>query len=70
MTPLLLKLYMSRLGEAAAPLRARVDGQVAAMLAYVQTELADAPFLAGGELSVADIMMSFPLEAADARGGA
>ncbi len=69
MTPLLLKLYMGRLGEAAAPLRARVDGQIAAMLTYVQTELADAPFLAGGELSVADIMMSYPLEAAAARSG-
>ena len=69
MTPLLLKLYLSRLGEAAAPLRARVDEQTLAMLAYVQAELADAPFLAGGELSMADIMMSFPLEAASARGG-
>ena len=69
MTPLLLKLYMSRLGAAADPLRARVDGQITAMLAYVQTELADSPFLAGGELSVADIMMSYPLEAASARAG-
>ena len=39
------------------------------MLAYVNAELGDAPFLAGGELSVADIMMSFPLEAAAARAG-
>ncbi len=69
MTPLLLTLYMSRLGEAAAPLRERVDGQIAAMLGYLEAELGDAPFLAGGELSVADIMMSYPLEAADARVG-
>ncbi len=69
MTPLLLKLYLSRLGEAAAPLLSRVDAQIAGMLAYVEGELGDAPFLAGGELSVADIMMSFPLEAAQARSG-
>ena len=69
MTPLLLRLYMSRLGDAAAPLRERVDGQIGAMLAYVEAELADAPFLAGGELSIADIMMSYPLEAAAARAG-
>ena len=67
MTPLLLRLYMSRLGEAAAPLRARIEEQIGAMLAYVNAELGDAPFLAGGELSVADIMMSYPLEAAAAR---
>lgn len=70
MTPLLLKLYLNRLGDAAAPLRDRVDGQIAAILDYVQDELGDAPFLAGGELSIADIMMSFPLEAALSRGGA
>ena len=70
MTPLLLKLYVNRLGEAAAPLRDRVDGQIAAILGYVQAELGDAPFFAGGELSIADIMMSFPLEVAFARGGA
>ena len=69
MTPLLLQLYLSRLGEAAAPLRQRIDGQIAAMLAYVAGELGDAPFLAGGELSIADIMMSYPLEAASARAG-
>ena len=69
MTPLLLKLYLSRLGEAAAPLLPRVDAQIAALLAYVEADLGDAPFLAGGELSIADIMMSYPLEAAAARSG-
>ena len=69
MPPLMLKLFLSRLGEGAAPLLARVDGQIATMLGYVHDELADAPFLAGAELSVADIMMSYPLEAAAARAG-
>ena len=70
MTPLLLKLYLTRLGDPAAPLMARVNDQIGAMLTHVQAELGEAPYLAGGELSVADIMMSFPLEAALARGGA
>jgi glutathione S-transferase len=68
MTPLLLKLYLSRLGEAAAPLSARVDKQIEAMLAYLEGELT-APFFMGEEIAAPDVMMSFPLEAAAARGG-
>ncbi len=70
MTPLLLKLYARRIGDAASAVMARADSQIAIILGYVQAELGDGPFLAGGELSVADIMMSYPLEAALARGGA
>lgn len=70
MTPLLLKLYFSRMGDAAAPMMPRIDGQIGAMLSYVENELADRSFMAGSDLSIADIMMSFPLEAAAARGGA
>ena len=69
MTPLLLKLYLSRMGDAAEPLLARVDGQIAALLAYVEGEVGTGPFLVGDNLTIADIQMSFPLEAATARGG-
>ena len=69
MPPLLLKLYASRMGEVAAPLSKRADEQIADWLTAVEAVLATAPFLAGEALSVADIMMSFPLEAAMARGG-
>ena len=68
MTPLLLKLYLSRMGEAAAPVIARVDQQIAGLLAYVEGAL-DTPYFLGDALSGADIQMSFPLEAAAARGG-
>jgi glutathione S-transferase len=70
MPPLLLKLYFSRMGEGAAPMVARADQQIGAMLTFVDSSLIETPFLAGESLSVADIMMSFPLEAAVARGGA
>ena len=69
MMPLLLKLYLGRMGEGAGPLLARVDGQMRAHLDYVEAELGDAPFLLGDALTGADIQMSFPLEASAARGG-
>jgi len=70
MPPLLLKLYFSRMGEGAAPMVAQVDQQIGAILTFVSASLHETPFLAGKSLSVADIMMSFPLEAAVARGWA
>jgi glutathione S-transferase len=39
-------------------------------LDYLETELAQRPWFAGQEISAADIMMSFPLEAAASRAGA
>ncbi len=67
MLPLMLKLYISRLGDDGAPLRPRVKQQLSEMLDYVEAELRDGPYLAGGEVSTADIMMSYPLEATAAR---
>jgi glutathione S-transferase len=37
---------------------------------FVEAELARSPWFAGEEFSAADVMMSFPLEAAGARGDA
>ena len=68
MTPLLLKLYAGRMGEAGAPLAERADSQLALLLGYVEDEIGDAPFLTGDALTAADVQMSFPLEAAAARG--
>lgn len=68
MPPLLLKLYLSRLGEAAAPLLARVDVQLNGILDFMEADLNGAYF-AGDEFSAADIQMSFPLQAAAARAG-
>jgi glutathione S-transferase len=67
MTPLVLKLWSNRIAD--DRLRRRADEQTADILAFAAAELADAPFFAGGELSEADIMMSFPLELAAALTG-
>ena len=69
MPPLLLKLHALRLGAAAAPMLARVDAQLADLLGFVEAELGEAPWFLGEAFSAADIQMSFPLEAAAARGG-
>ena len=63
MLPLLLKLYVSRLGEAGAPLAPRIDSELANHLGYVNASLADREWLVGGELSGADVQMSFVGEA-------
>ncbi len=64
MLPLMLRLYTSRLGEAAAPLGPRIDSELANHLGYVDRSLAGREFLVGDSLTGADIQMSFVGEAA------
>ena len=82
MTPLLLKLIFSAIPKR-APFLARgvargiskamnanmIDPQLAAHTAYWEAELTRSAWFAGDAFSAADIMMSFPVEAARARGG-
>jgi glutathione S-transferase len=83
MPPLLLKLVFRRVETAPVPFFVRpvakgiagkvqqsfVDPQIALHLAYLEGELAKADWFGGADFSVADMVMSFPLEAAAARGG-
>lgn len=69
MAPMLLKLVLRKLGPLGWPARPYVDGQIALHLDYLENELKDRPWFAGEEFSAADVMMSFPLEVATARGG-
>ncbi|MGH6649603.1 MAG: glutathione S-transferase family protein [Sphingopyxis sp.] len=69
MTPIILDLYLGRLGEAAAPVKPRIDEQLGAHFAYLEGELNDAGHFIGDSLSAGDIMLSFPAEVA-AMGGA
>lgn len=68
MLPLLLHLYVSRLGEAGAPLWPRIESEIANHLGYVDASLSGRPWLLGDEFSAADIQMSFVGEAAGAYG--
>ena len=64
MLPLMLKLYTSRLGDAAAPLGPRIKSELANHLGYVNRALESREFLVGDSLTGADIQMSFVGEAA------
>jgi glutathione S-transferase len=64
MLPLLLKLYTARLGDAAAPLKPRIDSELANHLGHVERALRDREWLVGNTLSGADVQMSFVGEAA------
>ena len=82
MTPLLLKLIFGQIPKR-VPLLARpvargiargmnermIDPQLAAHTAYWEAELARSDWFAGDAFSAADIMMSFPVEAAGSRLG-
>ena len=66
MLPLLLNLYASRLGEAAAPVRPRIDSEMANHLGFVDGALRNRQYLVGDTLTGADIQMSFVGELAGA----
>ena len=66
MLPLMLALYTSRLGAAAAPLQPRIESEIANHLGYMEGALADRPYFAGQDFTAADIQLSFILEGADA----
>ncbi|MDB5881930.1 MAG: glutathione S-transferase [Ramlibacter sp.] len=83
MPPLLLKLIFDRIKQARMPFFAKpiargiaqrtLDGfvlpQVKTHLDYLESELSERPWFTGEEFTVADVQLSFPIEAARARGG-
>ncbi|MFN3960845.1 MAG: glutathione S-transferase family protein [Parvularculaceae bacterium] len=82
MPPLVLTLMLGRMETAPMPFFAKpiakrltgavrqgyLDHTIAALFGHLDAELAKSPFLAGNDLTGADIMMSFPAEAALQRG--
>ena len=68
MLPLMLNLYVSRLGEAGAPLQPRIDSETANHLGYLDSHLKNRSFLMGETFTGADIQMSFVAEIAGAYG--
>jgi glutathione S-transferase len=67
MLPLLLALYTSMLGDAAAALNPRVDSEIANNLSYLESAIKGRQFFVGNDLTGADIQLLFVLEAAGAR---
>lgn len=69
MPPLLVLLVVNRiplLGKSAAR---RIQPMIDHHLEFVESELSSRPWFAGDDMTAADIMMSFPLEAAVSRAG-
>ena len=64
MLPLLLKLYVGRLGDAGAPLAPRINSELANHLGYLDRALQGREWLVGNGLTGADVQMSFVAEAA------
>ena len=69
MPPLFALLVVQRLGLLGRPARKPVLGMFAQHLHWLDSELEDRDWFAGKDFSAADVMMSFPLEAAVSRGG-
>jgi glutathione S-transferase len=69
MPPLFAKLVVSRVPLLGKKAQAKLQPMIDVHLDYVESELAQRPWCAGDELTAADVMMSFPLEAARSRGG-
>ncbi|QNQ11316.1 glutathione S-transferase family protein [Sphingomonas alpina] len=69
MPPLLLKLVLARIPLFGKKAMKRIQPMIDVHLDYVEAELASRPWFAGDEMTAADIMMSFPLEAARSRAG-
>lgn len=63
MLPLMLRLYLSRLGDAAAPLAPRVQSEIQNHLGHLDRELDGRDWFVGDSLTVADIQLSFPIQA-------
>ncbi|HYD38640.1 MAG TPA: glutathione S-transferase [Allosphingosinicella sp.] len=69
MPPLLVMLVVRRLGLLGRPARAPVRRMIDRHLDWLESELEARPWFAGEVFTAADIMMSFPLEAARHRAG-
>jgi len=64
MIPILLALYTSRLGDAAAPLHPRITSELASHYRYMEQILRPSGHFVHDDLSAADIMLSFVSEIA------
>ena len=64
MIPILLNLYVGRLGAAGAPLHPRINAELDSHFSYMNGLIRPSGHFVLDELSAADIMLSFPAEIA------
>ena len=64
MLPLMLALYLRRLGDAGEPLRPRVTSEIENHIGYLNAELDASDYFVGDEFSAADIQLSFVVQMA------
>ena len=64
MLPILLKLYVSRLGEAGAPLHPRIESEMQNHLGFLNAELEGRSYFVGNDLTGADVQLSFVAQVA------
>jgi glutathione S-transferase len=69
MPPLFTKLVLGRVPLFGKFVQRRFQPMIDVHLDYVEAELGKRPWFAGGEFTAADIMMSYPMEAARERAG-
>ncbi len=67
MLPLLMALYSTFLGDAAAILQPRIDAEIENNFSYMESRLGDRQFFVGNDLTGADVQLLFVLEAAGSR---
>ncbi len=68
MTPILLNLYVSRLGDAGKPLHPRITSELDNHYRYMNSVVRPSGHFVQDQLSAADIMLSFPAEIAIRQG--
>ncbi len=69
MPPLLLKLVLGKIPIMGRFAIKRIQPMIDVHLDYVESVLRQQPWFAGNDMTAADVMMSFPIEAARARAG-
>ncbi len=69
MPPLLVKLVLARVPLFGKAAQKKIQPLIDVHLDYIEAELASRPWFAGDAFTAADVMMSFPLEAARSRAG-
>jgi glutathione S-transferase len=64
MLPLMLRLYVGRLGDAGAPLQPRIQSEIANHLGFLDNELNGRDYFVGTGLTGADVQLSFVAQVA------